>query len=279
MNPRFPVFIPTKGRWESRLTIKALEKIGVPYTAFIEAQEYEQYAAVVNPANLHVMPHCDRGLVVTRNYIWDHAESLGVERFWTFDDNIANFQRLNRGAKVYMGDGTFLYAIEDFAMRYTNLPIVGMAYRGFAKQNQKLPPIILNTRVYSNMLIETNACDPATGKPFRNEGFYNDDTDLCLRVLKAGLCVAQINAFLIGKSPTMKVQGGMTPHYQGDGRYKMADELRRKHPDVVTITRKWGRWQHQVDYRPFRNNRLIRKPGVEIPEGPNEYGMKLVKVA
>lgn len=31
-------------------------------------------------------------------------------------------------------------------------------------------------------------------------------------------------------------------------------------------------------YRPFRNNRLIRKPGVEIPEGINEYGMKLVKI-
>jgi hypothetical protein len=279
MNPRFPVFIPTKGRWESRLTIKALETIGVPYTAFIEAQEYEQYAAVVNPAKLHVMPHRDKGLVVTRNYIWDYAQSIGAERFWTFDDNIANFQRLNKGAKVYMGDGTFLYAIEDFALRYVNLPIVGMAYRGFAKQNQKLPPIILNTRVYSNMLIETNACDPATGQPFRNEGFYNDDTDLCLRVLKAGLCVAQINAFLIGKQATMTISGGMTPHYQGDGRYKMADELRRKHPDVVTITRKWGRWQHQVDYRPFKNNRLIRKPGIEIPDGPNEYGMKLVKVA
>ena len=167
MNPRFPVFIPTKGRWESRLTIKALETIGVPYTAFIEAQEYEQYAAVVNPANLHVMPHRDRGLVVTRNYIWDYAQSIDAERFWTFDDNIANFQRLNKGAKIYMGDGTFLYVIEASALRYVNLPIVVMAYRGFAKQNQTPPPILLNTRVYSNMLIKTHACTPATGQPFR----------------------------------------------------------------------------------------------------------------
>ena len=58
----------------------------------------------------------------------------------------------------------------------------------------------------------------------------------------------------------------------------MADELRRKHPDVVTVTRKWGRWQHQVDYRPFKNNRLSKKPGVVIPEGVNNYGMILVKV-
>lgn len=278
MNPRFPVFVPTKGRWESRLTIKALEEIGVPYKAVIEAQEYDQYAAVVNPDNLIVLPHQDKGLVVTRNWIWDYAQSLGVEKFWTFDDNIVKFARLNRNAKIYMGDGTFLYAIEDFALRYVNLPIVGMAYRGFAKQKQKLPPIILNTRVYSNMLIETNARHPITGELFRNEGFYNDDTDLCLRILKAGLCVAQINAFLIQKSPTMTVKGGMTPHYQGDGRFKMAYELYQKHPDVTTITRKWGRWQHQVNYKPFRGNELIKKDGVEIPEGVNEYGMRLVKV-
>jgi hypothetical protein len=258
MNPRYPVFIPTKGRWESRLTIRALEKIGVPYTAFIEAQEYEQYAAVVNPANLHVMPHRDQGLVVTRNYIWDYAQhELKTPRFWTMDDNIKNFFRLNNNLKVPVTSGNMLCAIEDFVERYENVPIAGMNYFMFASRKTKMNPITLNTRVYSNMLIQTDATDPR-GKPYRNEGFYNDDTDLCLRVLKDGLCTILFNAFLIEKSVTMTVKGGMTPHYQGDGRYKMAEELRKKHPDVTTITYKWGRWQHQVDYRPFKNNRLIR---------------------
>jgi hypothetical protein len=278
MNPRYPVFIPTKGRWESRLTIRALEKIGVPYTAFIEEQEYEQYAAVVNPANLHVMPHRDQGLVVTRNYIWDYAQhELKTPRFWTMDDNIKNFFRLNNNLKVPVTSGTMLCAIEDFVERYENVPIAGMNYFMFASRKTKMNPITLNTRVYSNMLIQTDATDPR-GNPYRNEGFYNDDTDLCLRVLKDGLCTILFNAFLIEKSVTMTVKGGMTPHYQGDGRYKMAEELRQKHPDVTTITYKWGRYQHQVDYRPFKNNRLIRKPGIEIPDEPNEYGMKLVKV-
>ncbi len=102
------------------------------------------------------------------------------------------------------------------------------------------------------MLIKTDA-------PFRNEGFYNDDTDLCLRVLKAGFCTVQFNAFLIYKAATMTVKGGMTPHYQDDGRYKMAKELADKHPDVVTITQKYGRYQHQVNYEPFKKNKLILK--------------------
>ena len=77
----------------------------------------------------------------------------------------------------------------------------------------------------------------------------------------------------------MSQTGGMTPHYQGDGRYKMALELQQKHPDVTKITRKWGRWQHHVDYRPFKGNKLIKKEGVVISEGINNYGMKLVKLS
>jgi hypothetical protein len=270
MNPKYPVFIPSKGRHESRYTIRAFEKIGVSYRVFIEPQEYDLYATVVNPENIVVLPHHDQGLVVTRNYIWDYAVSLGVSYFWTFDDNIIEFYRLNRNLKYRMGDGTFLNVIEDFVERYENIYIAGMQYEMFAPRKAKCPPFILNTRVYSNMLIKTDI-------PYRNEGFYNDDTDLCLRILKDGFCTIEFNTFLAKKIRTMKVSGGMTPHYQGDGRLKMAQELQAKHPDVVTITRKWGRWQHQVDYRPFKNNRLIKKQGIEIPQGVNNYGMVLTK--
>ena len=140
----------------------------------------------------------------------------------------------------------------------------------FAKRKQKMPPLIVNTRVYSNMLIKTDI-------PYRNRGVYNDDTDLCLRVLKDGWCVVEFLAFLADKMATMTVSGGNTPIYQEDGRYLMAKSLKDQHPDVVTITQKWGRWQHQVDYSPFRNNKLILRPGVVIPKEPNNYGMVLTK--
>jgi len=77
----------------------------------------------------------------------------------------------------------------------------------------------------------------------------------------------------------MLMKGGNTDElYQGDGRLKMAQSLQRQHPDVTKIIWKWNRWQHQVDYRPFKRNRLIKKEGVVIPKGVNNYGMKLVKV-
>lgn len=276
MNPRYPVYIPTKGRWKTPFTIRELERVGVPYKAVVEPQQFDDYAAVIGDEHIIVLPHSDKGLVVTRNWIWDHALESGVPRFWTMDDNIQSFYRLTNNIKYRVTSGTFLYAIEDFVERYENVPIAGMQYEMFAPRKNKMPPFALNTRVYSNMLIQTDACD-RNGKPFRNEGFYNDDTDLCLRVLKNGFCTIQFNAFLANKIWTMHVQGGMTPYYQGDGRWKMAEELRQKHPDVVKVVRKWGRWQHQVDYRSFKKNRLRLKPGVEIPTEPNEYGMVLVK--
>ena len=81
----------------------------------------------------------------------------------------------------------------------------------------------------------------------------------------------------------MTMKGGNTYELyrqdeQFDGRLEMAKSLQRQHPDVTKIVWKWGRWQHQVDYRSFKANRLKLKEGVVIPQGVNNYGMKLVKV-
>ena len=274
MQPKYPIFIPSKGRWESRLTMKALDRMGVSYTVVVEPQERDQYVKAIGADRLLVTPHRDKGLTVTRNWIWDYARDLGAPRFWTMDDNLQQFYRLNNNTKIKIQTGSFLCAMEDFTDRYINVPVSGMHYEQFIQRRVRQPPFMLNRRVYSNMLIQTDFRDPR-GKPYRNECFYNDDTDLCLRILKDGNCTILFNAFLVWKSLTMMIKGGNTPVYQGDGRWKMAEELRRKHPDVTKIVRKWGRWQHQVDYRPFRNNRLIRRPDIEIPEGVDNYGMTL----
>ena len=75
----------------------------------------------------------------------------------------------------------------------------------------------------------------------------------------------------------MTMKGGNTDElYAGAGRLKMAQSLQEQHPDVTKIHYRYGKWQHLVNYRPFKNNKLIRTPGVVIPNGVNEFGMKLV---
>jgi hypothetical protein len=33
-----------------------------------------------------------------------------------------------------------------------------------------------------------------------------------------------------------------------------------------------------VDYRPFKNNKFIPKPGFEVPTEANNYGMELIHI-
>ena len=55
----------------------------------------------------------------------------------------------------------------------------------------------------------------------------------------------------------------------------MAQSLEEQHPDIVKVSWKWDRWQHHVDYRMFEKNKLIKKDGLKIQEGFNNYGMTL----
>ena len=276
---RYPIYIPSKGRWDRCFTALAFRKIGVDCRVVVEEDEAKRYEEVLGIASLIVIPQHNRGLVVTRNCIWDHATVSGAERYWTFDDNIRAFYRFNCNRKRPIGSGAFLRIIEDFIDRYANVLVAGMQYELFVPHRKRIKnPFALNTRVYSNMLVATDAKDRG-GKPYRFEGYYNDDTDLCLRILKDRYCTILFNAFLADKITTMTIKGGNTPHYQGDGRWRMAEELRRKHPDVTTIVKRWGRWQHKVDYRPFKRNRLIKKAGVKVAEGVDNHGMVLRKVA
>ena len=72
MNPSYPVYIISKGRWETRFTSKSLEDMNVPYRIVIEPQEYEQYAAVIDPTKILVLPFSNlgQGSIPARNWVW-----------------------------------------------------------------------------------------------------------------------------------------------------------------------------------------------------------------
>lgn len=277
MKNKYPIFIPTKGRYKNPQTIKMFKSQNVDFRIVVEPQEFEDYSKVVDKSKILVVPHQNEGLTKTRNWIWDFAEKEGNEKFWTFDDNIGRVYRWNNNTRYQCKDGTYLKVIEDFASRYENLGVIGMNYMCFCKSQDNIPPYYPNTRVYSNMLLSTNLV-MSNGEKLRNKLFYNDDTDLCLRVLKDGLCTIQINAFLIDKTQTMVNKGGMTEYYLSDecnGRYAFAKELYDAHPDVTKITQKFNRWHHHVDYRPFKNNKLLRVKDLILNDGINNYGMEL----
>ena len=285
MNPKHPVYIVSKGRWESRLTSKALERMKVPYHIVVEEQEYDNYAKVIDPSKILILPDhylenydtCDDlgrtksvGPGAARNFVWDHSVTNGATKHWVMDDNLDAFHRLNRNMKVVVESGTIFKAAEDFVDRYSNVPISGLNYYSFCKTTDKVPPIILNTRIYSCLLID-NTCK------YKWRGRYNEDTDLSLRVLKDGDCTIQFNAFLAGKVTTQRMSGGNTKEfYEHEGTMNKSQMLVNLHPDCSKVVWRFNRWHHHVDYSRFKDNILRKKAGLIIPDVVNNYGMKLI---
>lgn len=275
MNPKYPIYIPSKGRWNNGQTRKRFEEMNVPYYIVVEPQEYELYANVIDKEKILVLPFSNlkQGSIPARNWIWEHAIKEGHERHWIIDDNIIRFYRLNRNQVIRVVDGTIFKCAEEFTNRYENVALSGFNNIAFSRPNsENVAPFQLNTRIYSITLILNSI-------PYRWRGRYNEDTDLSIRVLKDGLCTIQFNAFLADKATTMHMKGGNTDElYQDDGRLKMAESLNKQHPHITRVTQKWNRYQHHVNYKPFRYNKLIKKKGLIIPKGINNYGMKLITI-
>lgn len=284
-NPKYPIYIVSKGRWESRLTSKALEQMNVPYYIIVEKSEYEKYASRIDPIKILVLPEhflenydtCDnlgflksKGPGAARNFAWQHSISLGAKRHWVMDDNLDAFHRLNKNEKYECFTGAIFLAQEDFVDRYENVAISGPNYYSFVKKTDKVPPFILNTRIYSCLLIKNDI-------PYRWRARYNEDTDLSLRVLKDGYCTIQFNAFLCGKVTTQRMSGGNTKEfYETEGTKPKSEMLKNLHSDVAKVVWKFNRWHHHVNYKPFKKNKLIKKNGLVISDVVNNYGMKLI---
>src|SRR5690606_28459102 len=45
--PRYPIYVPSKGRWATPFTIRTLQRCGLPFRVVVEPQEAEAYARVV----------------------------------------------------------------------------------------------------------------------------------------------------------------------------------------------------------------------------------------
>lgn len=278
---RFPIYIPSKGRWDRQKTSQALQRMGVPHNVVVEAQEAARYREQLQPlATLLVMPfgNLGQGSIPARNFIWEQAVKAGVSHHWIIDDNVLDFYRLTVNRRIRVGTGAIFRAAEDWVLRYTNVAMAGLGdITFFPERDPKIPPFRLNTRIYSMSLIRTDL-------PFRWRGRYNEDTDLSLRVLKAGWVTIQFSAFLGDKLSTKSAVNKGTPGGNTDTVYKADDfrlafakSLQEQHPDVVKIVWKYSRWHHEVDYRPFKKNKPILREGV-TPMGPdfiNDYGMRL----
>lgn len=285
------------------MTSRALDFMKVPHYLVVEPQQVEDYLASIRgweketglksyatvlelDLNYKLTYElCDNlgqtkstGPGPARNFAWDHSIKNGHAWHWVADDNIANFLRLTNNLKIKCGDGTPFRVMEDFVLRYQNVTMAGPNYRSFASQNAAMPPFVKNTRIYSCNLIKNDSCW-RDGRPFRWRGRYNEDTILSLDMLTEGFCTVQFNAFLQDKLRTQKLGGGNTGEfYASEGTSAKSRMLKEVYPEYTELVWKFGREHHHVNYLPFKDMPLIQKPGLNIPNTPNEYGLELVTI-
>lgn len=276
---RYPVCIPSKGRAKIQTTGKILTRLGVSHKFFVEEHEYEDYVAELGADRVVKMPFSNLGLGSTpaRNFIWEWAKERGHKRHWTVDDNILAFVRCTNNRRLIVKGGGFFRAMEDFVDRYENIDMAGPHGQGSVPdRNGRITPFLLNSRVYSCILLNTDL-------PHRWRGKYNEDTDLSLRLLKEGRCTLLFRALLMSKAITAGAKGkakagGNTDNVYntGDHRLAFAQSLADQHPDRVKVVWKFNRWHHSVDYSGFKQ-RPVLKAGIVPRKDDNDYGMRLTR--
>ena len=291
-NPRHPMYIVSKGRADTMITSRSFARMHIPHYIVIEPQDLSAYEEALDNFDIRqyvtllVAPFSNHGDGPgrARNWAWDHSMTIGATSHWVFDDNISDFYRLHENERIRFESGVGFNVMEDFVGRYDNVYIAGPQYRFFIAPDQSYPAFVANTRIYSALLIR-NDCK------HRWRGRYNEDTDICLRVMKDGDVCLQFNAFLQGKCATQTVAGGNTAEfyhaenaeneefketgYNTEGTVNKSQMLVDMHPDVARLVWRYGRWHHWVDYGPFKTNTPILKDGFVMPSDVNNYGMTL----
>lgn len=275
MKPKYPIYIISKGRWERRQTVKTMEFTNTPYKIVVEPKEYSNYANVIDKKNIIKAPENfserGQGSVPVRNFVWQHSIDNGFDWHWILDDNIESVERFYNNLKIKCKTSTPFRIIEHFVDRYENIGQAGMHYGIFCPASEARPPLHFNTRVYS-CILQNNKIK------HRWRGKYNEDTDLSLRILKDGWVTVLFRTFLIGKRATLTQKGGNADIYsETDNRLEFAQSLVDQHPDVVKLTKKFNRFHHQVNYKPFADNDLIFKKGIHLKNENNDYGLALIK--
>jgi hypothetical protein len=301
VNPKYPVYVLSKGRYEKTLTVNTLKEMNCPFKLVIEKEEEEEYLKNenINEEDILVIPtkHLNRqrntlgygGGIPARNFIWKDAKKNGFDKHWIIDDNIENFYRWNLNVQKKVNSGVVFKVMEDYSDRYSNVGLSGPSYHySIPAIDTGRKMIIRNSRCYSCILINHKLLEKNKIKGWR--GRYNEDTDLTLRVLEKGLCTFLHNNILSGKKTSGTMKGGNTSTIYDGGSHKgyqqKFDEFKEMWKDnwlydEIKLTNKKhkdGRPHHHINYTKIFTQEPILKKEINIEElKNNEYNMVFCK--
>ena len=223
---KYPIFIPSRGRWKNNLTANLLKRDCVPFTLVVEKNEYSHYKQEYGKESVICLPGSDYGCVsVARNFIKDFCLDNKHKKHWQIDDDIRGFMQVNGKITITEDTRSVLTQVEGFSDKYSNIAIAGLGSNVFGRLQKK--PYIINRFAYTCMLIQTDI-------PVRYKRYTEDDLQFNLECLTLGYCTVQFNCFLFKWSTTETRSGGYTDLYAGGKRLERQKNTMKNWPGLLT---------------------------------------------
>jgi len=263
--PRYPVYIPSRGRANASSTARILSASGVPFRVVVEPHEADAYLSAVGRERVLVLPWDNPpgtrdGAVRSRNWILEHAAAEGAERVWQLDDDVSAFMRRRNRKRETCPAAELLVGLEDLADSFTNVGMVAPAFQTFIWNGEDLPSYRVNRYMAGIMLMRT--------EPYRFRALQ-DDLDMTLQVLSGGECTLLSYDFVFDTPTPGTGPGGASEMYAGEGRRLVVESVAELFPDLVEVYQnpKTGAWSPRLGRRWSRfSQRPI--PREAVPDGP-----------
>lgn len=199
--PRFPIYIPTRGRADIASTPRLLRDAGTPFILVLEEQDVPAYRREFPDAEVLVLPESNQGIIYARNAIKDDAKQRGADYHWQIDDDVRRTYSSRDAKETPLRFERALAVAEECVDAFDGIGAIGLRHMAFSRTERH--DIGFNRIVYSIQLLST-----ATPVRFREETI--EDVDNSLQLLSSGLCTVVLNRLVYATPSTGTEKGGNT---------------------------------------------------------------------
>jgi hypothetical protein len=260
----YPVYVPSKGRADKRITTKFLEDAKISFYVVVEPQDAAKYLENYLPEQVLVMKENDQGIAYARNFCKEHSQFNGDKYHWQIDDNIHNLGYRSNGKNRKASAEYIMGTAEAFLNRFTNVGGASLSHTmfAFAKKNS----LDINKQVYSCALFCNNV-------PCSWKHDVIEDTDYSLQLLSKGYVTFLFNRLIMNKMATGVLKGGNTEiSHGGNRRLLRSQKLAEYWPGWFKITEQYGRVKVAPSriWKTFTQDPILKgelaKPNTDITE-------------
>lgn len=222
---KYPIYIPSRGRFDNALTAPMLAKFGIPFFLVVEDKEYDAYAKYFPKSHLLKLDGSDYGDVsVARNFIKSHAMQNGHQYHWQMDDDIAGLMMVKNRIVLSENSIEILSSAEQFVDEYLNIGMAGFGSSVFGKLATQ--PYGINKFAYTLFLLRSNT-------PHQFTRATEEDLDYNLQLLTDKWCTVQFNCYLFKWATTGTRKGGYTDLNANNRRIERQKNTMRRWPALL----------------------------------------------